>query len=159
MVNEKHTSSETTSDNIDQSKYKEGVKTTPYPLSNFLKFMKVSTPYITFLTSLHYENIPKNSDEALSLSHGKKALEGELRALEESQKWEVVQLSPMKTQIGCKWVYTKKYRTCDSIERYQARLVTQGFTQTYRIDYIDTFVLVTKMNTVRVLVSLLKHFN
>ena len=47
-----------------------------------------------------------------------------------------------------------KYKSDGSLERYKARLVAKGYTQTYGIDYLETFALVVKMNTVRVLLSL-----
>lgn len=40
-----------------------------------------------------------------------------------------------------------------SIERYKVRLVAKGFTQTYEVDYQETFVSVAKMNTIRILLS------
>ena len=53
--------------------------------------------------------------------------------------------------MGCKWVYAVKYRADGTLEWYQARLVVKGFTQTYDVDYLKTFALVAKMNTIKIL--------
>ena len=61
--------------------------------------------------------------------------------------------------MGCKWVFTIKRKPNGSIEIYKARLVAKGFTQTYGIDYQKTFTLVTKINSIRILLSLTVYFN
>lgn len=46
------------------------------------------------------------------------------------------------------------YKSDGTLDRYKARLMAKGFTQTYDIDYSETFAAVAKLNTIRVLLSL-----
>ena len=68
--------------------------------------------------------------------------------------WDVVDLPKGKISMGCKWVFTVKYNSDRTMERYKSRLVAKGFTQTFGVDYIETFGPVAKLNSVRVLLSL-----
>ena len=98
--------------------------------------------------------IPRSIKEALLVPEWKAAVLEEMRALKQNNIWSLVELPQGKSTVGCKWVFTVKYKADGSVERHKARLVAKGFTQTYGIDYTETFAPVSKLNTIRILLSL-----
>jgi len=60
----------------------------------------------------------------------------EMRTLEKNNTWNVMTLPAGKRTVSCKWVFTVKYNSDGSVERYKAMLVAKGFTQTYGMDYL-----------------------
>ncbi|GKB53087.1 putative reverse transcriptase, RNA-dependent DNA polymerase [Tanacetum coccineum] len=107
-----------------------------------------------FALSMYSDEIPANMEQALKSKHWKDAMEEEIKALIKNSTWEKRVLPPGKKTVGCRWVFTIKYKPDGTIERYKARLVAKGHTQTYGIDYSETFSPVAKINTIRVLISI-----
>lgn len=134
---------------------RKGTRSCPkYPISMFISYSNLSSSFKAFTSSLSDIVIPRNIDEALEIPECRTAVHEEMRALKKMETWELVELPPEKRVLGYKWVFTIKFNANGSIERYKARLVAKGFTQTYGIDYAETFAPVAKLNTIRVLLSL-----
>ena len=87
------------------------------------------------------------------------AMDDEFAALQRLGTWTLVPPSPSQNLVGCKWVYKLKHNSDGSISRYKARLVAKGFHQQYGVDFKETFSLVIKPPTVRIILSLATQFN
>ncbi|CAL8168924.1 unnamed protein product [Prunus armeniaca] len=122
-------------------------KTSKYPIANHVSTEKPSEPLKAFVHQLSAIHIPTKVSEALKDPKWVQAIKEEMKALEKNQTWTLETIPRGKKTIGCRWVFTIKHNADGSIERYKARLVAKGYTQTYGIDYEETFALVAKLNT------------
>ena len=104
-------------------------------------------------------SIPNNVQEALTDPRWKAIMNEEMASLQKNQTWELVDRPSGKKLIECRWIFTVKYKTDGMIEHFKARLVSKWYTQTYEIDYIETFAPSAKINIVRVLLSLATNFD
>jgi hypothetical protein len=64
-----------------------------------------------------------------------------------------------KKAIGSKWVFRLEKKTNNNIDRYKACLVIKGFSHTKRVDFFETFVLVTKFTSIKTLLAFIAIFN
>ncbi|CAI7732484.1 unnamed protein product, partial [Closterium sp. NIES-53] len=97
---------------------------------------------------------PATLKEALESSDAeewKKAMESELKSIEENGTWELVELPEGRKAITSKWLFKIKSDADGKIERYKSRLVAKGYQQKEKVDYKELFAPVVKPTTLRTL--------
>ncbi|RVX20446.1 Retrovirus-related Pol polyprotein from transposon RE1 [Vitis vinifera] len=70
----------------------------------------------------------QHNTRGIKNSEWKKAVQDEIDALEKNGTWTITDLPVGKRPVGCKWIFTIKYKADGSVERFKARLVARGFT-------------------------------
>ncbi|WVZ55981.1 hypothetical protein U9M48_006573 [Paspalum notatum var. saurae] len=131
---------------------------TDHDIANFISYSRLSPAYRAFVASLQTVPIPSDWKCAKQDPKWNAAMKEEMHALQKNKTWELVPLPKGKKAVGCKWVFTVKQNPKGEVDRYKARLVAKGYSQTYGIDYDETFAPVAKMNTVRTLISCAVNF-
>ena len=100
---------------------------------------------------------PKSLTDALNgKSSGKwmQAIEAEYNSLVKSETWELVIPPNDACIVGSKWVFKVKRNANGEVDRYKARLVAQGYSQSYGIDYEEVFSPVVRYSSIRTLLTL-----
>lgn len=100
---------------------------------------------------------PKHYKEAINSKFGREwtqAMVEELNAIEDNDTWDLVSLPNGRKAIGSKWVFKIKTKFDGTIERRKARLVAQGFSQKFGVDYDEVFAPVARSTTMRLLLSI-----
>jgi len=128
--------------------------TTSYPIHLFLSYQKCSPNHVFFCHNISAQVEPSSFKEASKFKFWQQAMNAELDALERNKTWTMVNLPAGKKTISCRWVYRIKHKADGSIDRYKARLVARGFTQTEGLDYYETFSPVVKITIVRLVLAI-----
>ncbi|KAL0313654.1 UNVERIFIED_CONTAM: Retrovirus-related Pol polyprotein from transposon RE1 [Sesamum calycinum] len=112
-----------------------------------------------FSVSFSSVSIPNTYCEALRHPAWKLAMDDEMSALISRGTWELVEVPPNADIVACRWVFNRKFHADGTLERYKAHLVAKGFTQTYGVDYFETFSPVARLNSIHILFSLADNLN
>lgn len=70
-----------------------------------------------------------------------------MASLQKNKTWELVDRPIDKKIVRCRWIFAGKYKIDGMIKHFKVGLMAKGYTQIYGIDYIETFTLISKINT------------
>ena len=81
-------------------------------------------------------------------------MKDEFLSLQKNDTWYLVIPSLGRKLVKCKWVFKTKFYSHGSPLKYKAILVSNVFYQFQGIHYNETFVPVTKMNSIRLVLDI-----
>ncbi|GJR27247.1 retrotransposon protein, putative, ty1-copia subclass [Tanacetum coccineum] len=82
------------------------------------------------------------------------AMNTEMKSMKDNHVWCLVDLPPNGRTVGSKWLFRKNTDMDGNVHTFKARLVAKGFTQTYGIDYRETFSPVADIRAIRIRLSI-----
>ncbi|GKC93911.1 zinc finger, CCHC-type containing protein [Tanacetum coccineum] len=103
------------------------------------------------------EESPKTYNEAMQsqdVAFWKEAIDDEIGSIMENNTWVLSDLPPSCKPLVCKWIFKRKMKVDGTINKFKARLVIQGFRKKEGINYLDTYALVARITTIRLLLAL-----
>ncbi|RDX86811.1 hypothetical protein CR513_31805, partial [Mucuna pruriens] len=127
----------------------------------------ISNDYMVYLheskTDLSInDNDPVSFSQALSCDNSEKWLDTmkeELKSMEHNGVWDLVELPKGCKRVNCKWVFKTKHDSHGNLKHYKAILVAKGFTQKDDINYEETFSLVLRKDSFRIIMILVAHYD
>jgi len=101
---------------------------------------------------------PTSFDEAINHPTRAKEWEDEImkeyNAIMKNGVWVLVPRPKNRPVVSSKWVWKHKRDQFHIITRLKARLVARGFSQTFGVDYFDTYAPVAKLMSIRILLAI-----
>jgi hypothetical protein len=104
------------------------------------------------MSAASVETDPKTYKQATKSPNAKQwesAMLEEISSLEKHKTWDLVDLPEGKNLVGCKWVFKTKRDANGDVDRFKARLVAQGYSQEYGVDYDEVFAPVARYDSIR----------
>ena len=89
----------------------------------------------------------------------KEAVNDKIESLISNRTWKLLDLSSGCKTIDCKWALRKNLKWDGSINKFKAKLVAKCFKQKADLDFFDTFSLVTRITSIRLLIATATIFN
>nr|GEW35631.1 zinc finger, CCHC-type [Tanacetum cinerariifolium] len=108
------------------------------------------------------EDDPKTFDEATKsqdVALWKEAINDEMDFIMGNNTWVLADLPLGCKPSDCKWIFKRKLKVYETIEKFKAKLVIQGFRQKSGIDDFDTYAPVARISTIRLLIAMASIHN
>lgn len=102
---------------------------------------------------------PSSYEEAVKSNTWKRAMEREMKSIEDNDTWELITPQQGVKAIGVRLVFKTKYNEKGKVEKHKARLATKGYTQKCGIDYSEVFAPLARWDTIRIILALAAHKN
>ena len=106
-----------------------------------------------------YQFEPKKVDEALQDADWVNSMHEELHQFVRNDVWELVPRPKDINVIGTKWIFKNKSDEHGTVIRNKSRLVAQGYTQVEGINFDETFAPITRLESIRILLTIASHLN
>ncbi|TYK14469.1 Cysteine-rich RLK (receptor-like protein kinase) 8 [Cucumis melo var. makuwa] len=94
---------------------------TKHPICNYVSYDNLSPQFRAFTASLNSTIIPKNIYTTLECPEWKNVVMEEMKALEKNRTWEICALPKGHKTVGCKCVFSLKYKAYGTLDRHKAR--------------------------------------
>nr|GEX25025.1 hypothetical protein [Tanacetum cinerariifolium] len=132
-----------------------------------LSYLKIDPDRLCFNVeveehSLGNLNKPANYKATLSDPKFEKWLvnmNAEMQSVYDNKVWGLVVLPPNAKVVKSKWIYKKKTNMDGKVHIYKAQLVAKVYTQTYGVDYEETFTPVADIRAIRIVIAIAAYYD
>nr|GEY33245.1 retrotransposon protein, putative, Ty1-copia subclass [Tanacetum cinerariifolium] len=136
------------------------------PIRRFIRTRRPTDRLCLYIDAEEHElgdlDEPANYKAALLDLESKKWLDAmnvEMQSMKDNDVWVLFELSPNARTFGSKWLFKKKTDMDGAVYVFKSRLVAKGFTQTYGVDYEETFSHVADIRAIRILIAIVAYYD
>ena len=136
-----------------------------HPITNILGSlndnMQLRSKALNVITHSYYlsQIEPKKVDEALQDTDCINSMHEKLHQFIRNDLWDMVPRPQGVNVIGTKWIFKNMLDEHGIVIRNKSKLVAQGYTQVERVDFDETFALVVRIESIRILLAIVCHLN
>ncbi|GJX39410.1 retrotransposon protein, putative, ty1-copia subclass [Tanacetum coccineum] len=142
------------------------IKNVRVPIHRSERIPQVPDRYGYYIDVEEYElgdlDEPSNYKAALAYPESDKWLEAmntEMQSMKDNQVWILFELPPNGRTVRSKWVFKKKTNMDGNVHTFKSCLVAKGYTQTYGVDYGETFSPVADIRDIRILLAIAAFYD